>query len=110
MYTIQNVLELLDIIYYRHLDFSVSDICELSKSLDPKRVYTLVEQQRKNVERRIRYVTAAFKKKSHIFNLYLKTLKQKKAYAVYRFSLPPSFFLKIQTKTVFSSRNTAYFY
>ena len=43
MYTIQNVLELLDIIYYRHLDFSVSDICELSKSLDPKRVYTLVE-------------------------------------------------------------------
>lgn len=70
MYTIQNVLELLDIIYYRHLDFSVSDICELSKSLDPKRVYTLVEQQRKNVERRIRYEQQLLKKITYIQSLF----------------------------------------
>ncbi len=34
------------------LIFSVSDICELSKSLDPKRVYTLVEQQRKKCRKK----------------------------------------------------------
>lgn len=70
IYTIHNVLELLDIIYYRHLDFSVSDIYELSKSLDPKRVYTLVEQQRKNVERKIRYEQQLLKKITYIQSLF----------------------------------------
>ena len=46
MYTLKNVLELLDIIYYRHLDFSIIEIQELYQNLDPTQAYQLVEKQK----------------------------------------------------------------
>ena len=38
MYHLDNVLELLDIIYYRHLDIPMKDICEMASSLNPTHV------------------------------------------------------------------------
>ena len=62
MYTLKNVLELLDIIYYRHLDFSIIEIQELYQNLDPTQAYQLVETQKLKVERRILYEQQLLKK------------------------------------------------
>lgn len=75
MYTLKNVLELLDIIYYRHLDFSIIEIQELYQNLDPTQAYQLVETQKIKVERRILYEQQLLKK-SIIFNHYIIKSKQ----------------------------------
>ena len=46
MYHLDNVLELLDIIYYRHLDIPMKDICEMASSLNPTHVLSLLEPDR----------------------------------------------------------------
>ncbi|MFR2767330.1 MAG: MerR family transcriptional regulator [Thomasclavelia sp.] len=70
MYTLKNVLELLDIIYYRHLDFSIIEIQELYQNLDPTQAYQLVETQKIKVERRILYEQQLLKKINYIQSLY----------------------------------------
>lgn len=52
MYTLMNVLELLDVIYYRHLDFPLSDIYELSKTLKPSYTIELIEKRKKKPSER----------------------------------------------------------
>ena len=62
VYTLKNVLELLDIIYYRHLDFSIIEIQKLYQNPDPIQAYQLVEMQKTKVERRILYEQQITKK------------------------------------------------
>lgn len=76
MYTLANVLELLDIIYYRHLDFSIADICELSHSLQPQQVYEMTERQKQAVQRRIRYEQQLLKKITYIQSLFQRIKQQ----------------------------------
>lgn len=90
MYTLNNVLELLDIIYYRHLDFSINEIQELYQNLDPSEVYNLVEMQRIKVERRILYQQQLLKKINYIQSLF-NQIKTNKHISITNF--PSSFIL-----------------
>lgn len=62
MYTLMNVLELLDVIYYRHLDFPLSDIYELSKTLEPSYTIELIEKKEEETKRKIYYEQQLLKK------------------------------------------------
>ena len=77
VYTLKNVLELLDIIYYRHLDFSIIEIQKLYQNPDPIQAYQLVEMQKTKVERRILYEQQLLKKINYIQSLYHQIKKDK---------------------------------
>lgn len=70
MYTLMNVLELLDVIYYRHLDFPLSDIYELSKTLKPSYTIELIEKKEEETKRKIYYEQQLLKKISHIKSMF----------------------------------------
>ena len=75
MYTLMNVLELLDVIYYRHLDFPLSDIYELSKTLKPSYTIELIEKKEEETKRKIYYEQQLLKK-----NVLFKILKNRLYY------------------------------
>lgn len=66
MYTLENVLELLDIIYYRHLDMPIQDICEMAHSLDPNHVLSLLERKTIETKHRIWYEQQMLKKLTYL--------------------------------------------
>ena len=55
MYTMDNILELLDVIYYRHLDISLSQIQELHNSPDKVKTKELMLKKREETKRKIAY-------------------------------------------------------
>ncbi len=60
----------------------------------------MLNNKEKNVERRIRYEQQLLKKITYIQSLF-ENIKTKEGVCSLQVFLPPSFFLKIQTKTVF---------
>lgn len=65
-YTLDNMLELLDIIYYRHLDLSISDIVSLNETKDPQVVMELLREKEEKTLWRIRYEQQLLKKVNYI--------------------------------------------
>lgn len=65
-YTLRNILELLDIIYYRHLDISVSKIQDIICSGTSDSMHELLKDKRIAVENKIRYEKQLVKKLTHI--------------------------------------------
>lgn len=100
MYTLKNVLELLDIIYYRHLDFSINEIQELYQKLDPNQVANSVDMQKNKVERRILYEQQLLKKINYIQSLFNQIQTDKHIQIV---TFPPSYVL-------FESKNSDEFF
>lgn len=66
MYHLDNVLELLDIIYYRQLDIPVKDICDMSTSLDPDHVLALLEKKVQETRHKIWYEQQMLKKLTYL--------------------------------------------
>ena len=46
-YTMTNMLELLDVIYYRHLDLTIADICKFSETMNPVEMMELLKEKEK---------------------------------------------------------------
>lgn len=72
MYTMMNVLELLDVIYYRHLGVPVSDIYSLSLTSQPSDIMELIDKKEEETKRRIYYETQLLKKIEHIKSTFHK--------------------------------------
>lgn len=69
-YTMHNILELLDVIYYRELDLSIADITEIFQTNTKETMKQLLEEKRKNAEKRIRYERQLIKKIQYIEAVY----------------------------------------
>ena len=54
-YDLDNILELLDIIYYRHLDISLQDIQSICTSRSRENMYELLLKKKQETEEKIRY-------------------------------------------------------
>lgn len=70
IYTIQNILELLDIIYYRHLDMPIADIQSIFTTGSKETMYELMLHKKEETEKRIRYEQQLLKKISYLTALY----------------------------------------
>ena len=70
MFSFINVLELLDIIYYRHLDLPVQTIKDLSETKNPKDILHYITEKEEETKRRIYYDTQLLKKIDHIKKMY----------------------------------------
>lgn len=70
MYTFKNVLELLDIIYYRNLEFPVEEIYHLSCSNDPQDVISMMEKKALETQKKIAYEMRLLDKLKHVQNMY----------------------------------------
>lgn len=70
IYGMQNILELLDIIYYRHLDMSVADIQGICKDSRKEVMRELIRQKKEESEKRIRYENHLLKKLSYVSDLF----------------------------------------
>lgn len=66
LYSFYNVLELLDVIYYRELDISLDTIMQLYNSKNPNDVISLMEAKEKQTRLKIHYETQLLKKLMHI--------------------------------------------
>lgn len=62
VYTMTNILELLDIIYYRELDMSISDITEIIQSGSKETMKILLNEKKNNALNRIRFEKQLVKK------------------------------------------------
>ncbi len=62
IYTMTNILELLDIIYYRELDMSISDIIEIIQSGSKETMKILLNEKKNNALNRIRFEKQLVKK------------------------------------------------
>lgn len=69
-YTMHNILELLDVIYYRELDMSVSDITSIFQTGTKENLKALLEIKRVKAEQRIRYERQLIKKLTYIEDVY----------------------------------------
>lgn len=85
LYTFKNVLELLDIIYYRHLDIPVDTIYDLSKDMDPKRIVSLMDEKVRQTRRKIYYETQLLKKLEHIQLMFHEIERQKNVCSIKQF-------------------------
>lgn len=65
-YTHQNILELLDIIYYRNLGLSIAEISTILKQGRKEDVINLLHKKRLECEQRIRYEKQLWKKLSYM--------------------------------------------
>ena len=61
-YDLDNILELLDIIYYRHLDISLQDIQSICTSRSRENMYELLLKKKQETEEKIRYEQQLLKK------------------------------------------------
>lgn len=84
-YGIANILELLDIIYYRHLDMSIADISTILKESDRDVMMDLLSQKRKQSESRIRYEQQMVKKLLYIESIYEKIMKLENTCSIHSF-------------------------
>lgn len=66
MYDMYNVLEILDIIFYRNLDISVSDMYSIMHENDEKKALELFEKKRINCRNRIKYEQQLLKKLDYL--------------------------------------------
>ena len=62
-YDLDNILELLDIIYYRHLDISLQDIQSICTSRSRENMYELLLKKKQETEEKIRYAAS---EKTHL--------------------------------------------
>lgn len=69
-YTMKNILEILDIIYYRHLEMSVKDIQVIVTSGSKESMKALLQSKRKETEKRIRYEQQLLKKIQYMESIY----------------------------------------
>lgn len=69
-YSMHNILELLDVIYYRELDLSLSDITSILQTGDKDSMKALLAEKRKQAERRMRYEKQLIKKLEYIEGIY----------------------------------------
>ncbi|MCR0205043.1 MerR family transcriptional regulator [[Clostridium] innocuum] len=69
-YNLNNILELLDIIYYRHLDISLNDIQSICTSGSIETMHELLLKKKQETEERIRYEQQLLKKLTHISETY----------------------------------------
>lgn len=70
IYGMQNILELLDVIYYRHLDLSVADIQTITQNSSKEVMQELIRHKKEETESRIRYEQALLKKLSYVSDLF----------------------------------------
>lgn len=66
MYDMYNILEILDIIFYRNLDMSVSDMYSIMHENNEKKALELFEKKRINCKNRIKYEQQLLKKLDYI--------------------------------------------
>lgn len=85
MYTLTNVLELLDVIYYRHLDIPVDTIYDLSKSPDPEDIVSLLEQKAEQTKRKIYYEQQLLKKLEHFRTMFYEIERNKNICSIRNF-------------------------
>ncbi|MCR0571066.1 MerR family transcriptional regulator [[Clostridium] innocuum] len=69
-YNLDNILELLDIIYYRHLDISLQDIQSICTSKSRENMYELLLKKKQETEEKIRYEQQLLKKLTCISETY----------------------------------------
>lgn len=70
IFTMNNILELLDVIYYRELDMSISEISSILHSGTKSSMQKLLKEKRENAQRRILFERQLIKKIQHIENIY----------------------------------------
>lgn len=69
-YNLDNILELLDIIYYRHLDISLNDIQSICTSGSRENMHELLLKKKQETEEKIRYEQQLLKKLTYISDTY----------------------------------------
>lgn len=70
VFTMNNILELLDVIYYRELDMSISEISTILHSGTKSSMKTLLKEKRENAQRRLLFEQQLIKKIRHIEQIY----------------------------------------
>lgn len=75
-YSMHNILELLDIIYYRELDLSIADITSIFQTGNKDQMKVLLEEKRLEAQRRMRYEKQLIKKIEYIEEIYEKLDEQ----------------------------------
>lgn len=70
MYDMSNILELLDVIYYRHLEVSLSEIQQLHSHQDKEQTKQLLRKKQEETKRKITYQQQLLKKLSYMLQLY----------------------------------------
>lgn len=70
MFSMYNILELLDVIYYRELDIPISDIVSILQTGRKENMRELLEEKRKKAEQRIRFERQLIKKIEYIEGAY----------------------------------------
>ena len=69
IYDLYNILELLDIIFYRHLEIPVSDMYSIMHEKDERKALELIEKKRTECENRVRYEQQLLKKLNYLCDI-----------------------------------------
>lgn len=78
VFTMYNILELLDVIYYRELGMTISEIIDILKSGTKESMQSLLREKRKKAQQRIIYERQMIRKIEHIEGAYQTIDKQYK--------------------------------
>lgn len=70
IFTMNNILELLDVIYYRELDMSISEISSILHSGTKSSMQTLLREKRENAQKRLLFERQLIRKIEHIEQIY----------------------------------------
>ncbi len=70
IFTMNNILELLDVIYYRELDMSISEISSILHSGTKSSMQALLREKRENAQRRLLFERQLIRKIEHIEQIY----------------------------------------
>lgn len=70
MYDLYNILELLDVIFYRHLDFSVKDMQLMMEEQDQNVLIDKIQQKRKECMLEIKYKKMLLNKFNYLYDLF----------------------------------------
>lgn len=70
MYDLYNILELLDVIFYRHLDFSVKDMQLMMEEQDQNILIDKIQQKRKECILEIKYKKMLLNKFDYLYDLF----------------------------------------
>ena len=69
IYDLYNILELLDIIFYRHLEIPVADMYSIMHEKDERKALELIEKKRTECENRVRYEQQLLKKLNYLCSI-----------------------------------------
>ena len=103
-YDVNNILELLDIIYYRHFELSLQEISSIMTEGNRDYIQELLQKKKKEAEEKIRYEKQLLKKITYISDIFQRVENNQKRCRIKPFPSSIVLFKSEETKDFFTKQ------